>query len=128
MTPTSGGPGGNNANAPNGGDVTLIPLSPSATTVPSTTPVNLPNPNPPTNSLTPPPPPITYFYVIGSPTPTSGNEANTITNDRAAPPSSPCVTQFLTSTFDPMATCRPWQRPRQATIWQPGVLPGVTCR
>ena len=35
VTPTSGGGGGNNANAPNGGDVTLIPLSPSATTVPS---------------------------------------------------------------------------------------------
>ena len=124
VTPTSGGGGANNANAPNGGDVTLIPLSPSATTVPSMTPVNLPNPNPPTNTLTPPPPPITYFYVIGSPTPTSGNEANTITNTSSTP-SSPCVTQFLTSTFDPMAPAGPGNTP-PGTIWQPGVLPGVT--
>jgi hypothetical protein len=34
------------------------------------------------------------------------------------------MTQFLTSTFDPMALSA-WQRP-SATIWQPGVLPGVT--
>ena len=65
LTTTSGGPGGPNATAPNQGDATLLPISPTATTV-TGTPLILP-----TVQTSPP---TTYYYVIANPSGAANSE------------------------------------------------------
>ncbi len=105
--------GNPNATAPNGGDVTLIPIAPNAT-VATGNPFSFPN------GVNQPTPPINYYYVVGSPT--SANEANPISPTVAgAATANPLVTQMFTPAFDPMGTTAP-----AAFQWHQGILPGVT--
>ncbi len=107
------GTGVNNYTSPNGGDVTLLPMSPTGIADPTLPPMATP-----INQTTPP---TTYFYVIGNqPTTISENNPYSTTSSIANQP--PPVTQFLAPSFDPMIN----SGSKTATIWwRPGMLPGV---
>ncbi len=125
LTPTAGGTGGPNTMAPNGGDVTLIPISPGATATSSTGSAPGSLFNPPPYSTTPPTagtPPINYFYVVGSP---PGNEypPNSIGTTLAPGSNYASVTQYFSTYYDPMGSASATGPP--GFIWRQGILPGV---
>ncbi|MGP0070210.1 MAG: hypothetical protein ACLQGP_42250 [Isosphaeraceae bacterium] len=106
-----------NPNAPNQGDVTLLPISPTASTATGSALIIPVNPNPATVT-TPAAPPTTYYYVIANPTtgPESFPLSPTANNSGNNPPP---VTQFLTSTYDPL---NPGSAPPTPT-YRAGILP-----
>ncbi len=133
----AGSPSPNTA-APNEGDVTLLPVSPTASLVAGggtgATSTNIFNP--PTAQPAGVPP-VSYFYVIGSPpnSTVSGTSTNTYEMNPIAVSSNQysCVTQYLNTTttttpavsFDPMNATDLGPATSQFQ-WHLGVLPGVT--
>jgi len=108
------------ATAPNQGDVTLLPVNPTANN-----PALRPSPgvagavtNLPAAQTTPP---TTYFYVIGNPPNTTlspyteSNPLSTTTNTPNA-----AVTQTLLPNYDPVSTVPVAPPP---FVWHPGILP-----
>lgn len=132
--------GGPNASAPNGGDVTLIPVPPFPSFNTALSSGGIPSPAvstiyyPPATQPTAPTPPINYYYVVGSP-PTAGSGGSTSyeypspigltgsSTQGSTTGSTTNVTQFFSAYYDPMGTTNVTGPPN--FVWHQGILPNV---